>query len=243
MGGDGTQISAGGDVRIKVGPGGSITFGGTPMPAQPQPAPEPPPAPAPKVILILAANPRGTAALRLDEEQRAIGRVIQEGQLRDRLEVRVSPAMRIDDLHGALLQHRPAVVHFSGHGSARDGIVLSDQLGRPRPVPPQGLSDLFHIGGISGTVSCVVLNACSTEDQARAIARHVPCVIGMTHLVPDETAIAFAGGFYRGVAFGMSVQSAFDLGVNEAVLQGLGGSDLPRLIADHGVAEKLIIAS
>jgi len=61
--------------------------------------------------------------------------------------------------------------------------------------------------------------------------------------VPDETAIAFAEGFYRGVAFGHSVRTAFDLGVNAAVLRGLGGSDLPQLIADHGVAEKMIIAS
>lgn len=205
---------------------------------------ESPPQPVPKrrVILILAASPQGTASLRLDEEQRAIGRAIQEGTLRERLDLRVSPAARIEDLQHALLQHQPAVVHFSGHGSARNGIVFSDERGWPRPVPPRGLTALFGIPGIGDAISCVVLNACSTEEQARAIARHVPCVIGMSHRVPDETAIAFAEGFYRGVAFGHPVRTAFDLGVNAAVLNGLDGSDLPQLIADRDVAENLVIA-
>jgi hypothetical protein len=205
--------------------------------------PQPPPPPAPKVILILAANPRGTDTLRLDEEQRAIDRAVHEGTLRGRLEIRVSNAMRVEDLHSALLRHRPSVLHFSGHGSAREGIVFCDQLGIPRPVPPRGLAGVLGSAGIGATIDCVVLNACSTSDQAAAIAQHVACVVGMSHLVPDETAIMFAEGFYRGVAYGQSVRSAFDLGVNAAVLKGLGGADLPRLIAGPGVAERMVIAA
>jgi hypothetical protein len=72
---------------------------------------------------------------------------------------------------------------------------------------------------------CVLLNACLTASQAQAIAEHVDCVIGTTREIDDHAAIAFATGFYRAIAFGTSIGTAFALGCNQVELYGLSSYD------------------
>jgi hypothetical protein len=52
----------------------------------------------------------------------------------------------------------------------------------------------------------------------------------MKRAIDDRAAIAFAVGFYRALALGKSVRTAFDLGRNEIALRGLPDSDVPELI-------------
>src|SRR5262249_45142189 len=66
--------------------------------------------------LFLAANPARTY-LALDEEVRAIDAKIRGAEHRDRLSLLPHLAVRLDDLSGILLRHKPHVVHFSGHGT------------------------------------------------------------------------------------------------------------------------------
>jgi hypothetical protein len=187
-----------------------------------------------RTILVMSANPVGQQSLRLDEERRAIDRAVSPAG--DRLEVRTADAVRLDDLQPALLRHRPVIAHFSGHGSASAGILVVDDDGRARPVPPDALIELFRI--LSRHVRCVVLNACYTDEQARAIVAHVPCVVGMHHRVPDRTAIRFAAAFYEGIAYGESVRVAFELGLNSLRLHGDPDTDIPRLLATPGAADR-----
>src|SRR4051794_10778172 len=83
-----------------------------------------PAAPRP-VILLMSANPDRRQPLRLDEERREIDRVVTYARADDRLAVHKADAVRLDDLQPALLRHRPAIVHFSGHGSATEGILVT----------------------------------------------------------------------------------------------------------------------
>ncbi|MBO4207658.1 CHAT domain-containing protein [Micromonospora echinofusca] len=193
-----------------------------------------------RVILLMTANPLRTSALRLDQERRAIDQVVTLAQAGDWLTVRTADAVRLDDLQTALLRHRPVIAHFSGHGSQSHGILVNDDFGLPQPVPPHALSDLFGI--LRGALRCVVLNACFTHEQARAVARHVPCVIAMQGPVPDQTAIRFATGFYQGIAHGSSVRVAYELGRNLLSLHGHDDTQLPVLVAGEGVAEQTVIA-
>jgi hypothetical protein len=202
--------------------------------------PTPPVAVVPcRVILLLSANADGQQPLRLDEERRVIDRMVAHSRAGSRLEVRTADAVRLDDLHDALLRHRPVIAHFSGHGHPQDGIQVVDALGRARSVPPKALSELFRI--LHAELRCVVLNACHTDEQAAAIAAHVPCVVGMRRQVLDDTAVLFAAGFYRGIANGQSIRASFDLARNGLDLHGVPDSDVPRLIARAGDAERLII--
>lgn len=192
-----------------------------------------------QVILLLSANPDRQQPLRLDEERRQIDRAVRYAQAGDRLAVRTADAVRLDDLQEALLTHRPAIAHFSGHGSASAGILLTDDLGRARPVPPDALSELFRI--LRGGLRCVVLNACFTDQQARAIAAHVPCVVGMHSRVLDDAAIRFATGFYRGIAHAQSIGVSFQLGRNRLGLHGDADAVALRLFAAPGAADRPVI--
>ncbi|GEM_PF-3967358 len=66
--------------------------------------------------LFLAANPNGTTKLALDEEIREITQKIRLAENRDLLDVISVWAVRPDDLLQYLNQHKPQIVHFSGHG-------------------------------------------------------------------------------------------------------------------------------
>ncbi|HZN74176.1 MAG TPA: CHAT domain-containing protein [Micromonosporaceae bacterium] len=146
-------------------------------------------------------------------------------------------APRYQDLQELLLRHQPAMVHYAGH-SGVDGIVVEGEDGYAHAIPPAALEELFAI--VRGSVRCVVLNACLTMGQALAIGSHVPCVVGMSRLVPDHVAIIFAAGFYRAVAEGKSVTAAFRLGRNRLALCGLDVRG-PVLIDQFGEAENVFI--
>jgi hypothetical protein len=189
------------------------------------------------VVLVMSADAGQGLPLRLDEERREIVRAVRLADADDRIEVRTADAVRIDDLQNELQYHRPVIAHFSGHGSAT-GIVVVDDAGQAQSVPPQALSDLF---ALVGGLRCVVLNACFTDEQARAIASRVPFVVGMRGRVLDDTAIRFAAGFYQGIAHARSARDAFELGCNRLNLHGHADADVPRLLARPGASDRPII--
>ncbi|WP_437839853.1 AAA family ATPase [Sorangium sp. So ce1153] len=192
----------------------------------------------PATILFLSANPSGTARLELDEEYRDIEDERMRARLRDAFELRPVLAARIDDVRRALALHRPAVVHFGGHGQhagpaaggrdvrpvpgagdrpgERTELLLNDDAGRPAPVPIEALAELFRLEG--GSVRCVVLNACASLEQAKAIAQHVDCAIGTSRAITDKAALAFAKGFYGALFNGDTIEKAFASGRNEVAL-------------------------
>jgi hypothetical protein len=170
----------------------------------------------PMRILFLAANPTNTPSLRLDQEMRAIDQALRQSEFRDRFDIRQHWAVRYNDIQGYLLRHQPDIVHFSGHGGSSSEIVLEDEYGNSHPVSVRALSQLFSI--LKDNIRCVVLNACYSEDQGKAIAEHIDCVVGMSNAIGDTTAIAFASAFYQALGFGRDVQTAFDLSRSEKVL-------------------------
>lgn len=161
-------------------------------------------------ILFLAANPSDTTRLRLGAESRAIDTALRMSDFREQFNLELRYAVRFSDLRSALLQYQPHIVHFSGHGSDSDEIVLEDSEGNSAPVSTEVLSDLFET--LKDRIHCVVLNACFSESQAEAIVQHVDCVIGMSQAIQDEDAIAFTSAFYEALGFGRDVKTAFELG-------------------------------
>jgi len=190
-------------------------------------------------ILFLAANPLDTDPLRLSAEVRTIDERLRLAEFRDRFELIQHWAVRAGDLSEFLLRHQPHIVHFAGHGSDAGEIVLEDELGQAKAVPPAALAQLFRI--LKDNVRLVVLNACLSLPQARAIAKEIDCVAGMTRAISDEAAIRFAGGFYRGLGYGRSVQTAFDLGRNEIDLSSLDDDAKPRLLTKSGIKASNVV--
>jgi hypothetical protein len=86
-----------------------------------------------------------------------------------------------------------------------------------------------------GNLRLVVLNACNTRPQAEALTEVVDCVVSMNRSITDRAAIKFAASFYGALAFGRSVQKAFDQGVARLSAEGIGESDTPELLVRAGV--------
>jgi hypothetical protein len=82
----------------------------------------------------------------------------------------------------------------------------------------------------------VVLNACYSEQQAEAIAKHIDYVVGMKKAIGDEAAIKFAVGFYDALGAGMNYEIAFDFGRNAIDLRGIPEHLTPVLKAVNKVA-------
>lgn len=162
-------------------------------------------------ILVLAANPKTTPQLRLDEEVREIKEGLRRSKNRDQFDLRSEWAVRVRDLRRALLEHEPQILHFSGHGE-EDGLLLENNMGFPEPVASNVLSDLFRL--FSQQVECVVLSACHSAKQAAAIRKHIRYVIGMRAEIEDRGAIEFSTGFYDALGMGTTIEDAFQLGRN-----------------------------
>jgi tetratricopeptide (TPR) repeat protein len=184
-------------------------------------------------ILFLASNPDATSPLYLDEEIRSITNKIRASDYRDVLELVSLWAVRPDDLLQALNEHKPQIVHFSGHGSTTGEIVLMDHNRQVKPVSAAALKMLFTT--LKGNIQLVVLNACYSQTQAEAITEVVDCAIGMSTAVGDEAAIAFAASFYRAVGFGCSIQAAFDQGITALLLDGIPEDRTPELLVKGGI--------
>ena len=178
-----------------------------------------------KKILILSANPKDTNTLRLDEEVREIQTALKRANNRSLFEIVTSSAIRVDDLRRALLDDKPSIVHFSGHGKGTQGLVLENDLGQTQLVSTQALASLFKL--FQENVECVLLNACYSEAQAVAIHQHIDCVIGMNEAIGDQTAIKFAVGFYDALGAGKPYDDCFELGRASIDLEGIAESETP----------------
>lgn len=184
--------------------------------------------PPQRTILILAANPKGTTPLRLDEEVREIEEGLRRSEQRSAFLVKSRWATRPLDMQRAVLEEKPQIVHFSGHGVGTDGIVLEDASGQAKPVGGRALAKLFQL--LADQVECVLLNACHSQKQAVAIAEHIGTVIGMSQAVGDKAALQFAIGFYDALGAGRDYVFAYQWGCTAIELEGIEESLTPVLL-------------
>jgi hypothetical protein len=172
-----------------------------------------------RTILFLAANPRGTQQLRLDEEVKKIEQGLERARQRDHFRLVQKWAVTDDDLRRALLDNEPEIVHFSGHGSGVDGLYFEDDQGKVHEIPGDALARLFEL--CADHVKCVLLNACYSESQAESIVQHIDNVVGMKKAIGDEAAIKFAVGFYDALGAGRDFEVAYKFGCIAIDLKGI----------------------
>ncbi|MFN8443137.1 MAG: CHAT domain-containing protein [Caldilineaceae bacterium] len=193
-------------------------------------------------ILFLAANPSDLVHLQIDEEIRSITNKLRASDLRDRIEIVTAFAARSDDLLQSFNEHKPHIVHFSGHGNDAGELMFVGDSGQPEPVSQRAILELFRV--LHQECRVVLLNACYSLEQAQAIASVVDCAIGMKAELIDEAAILFAASFYRAIGFGHSIQNAFDQGRAALLLKGIPLEDAPTLLVKTGVdANNILLVS
>ena len=182
-----------------------------------------------KKILILTAIPKG---LRLDIEVRSIEEAIRRALQRDRFVIQVRTAIRPRDFRRVIAEEKPFIVHFCGHGLENGDLMLEDDNGHPKTVTPVALAQLFKLH--SKYVHCVVLNACHSEQTAKAISQHIQYVIGMNQAINDTSAIVFSQGFYDALGYENKdiyeeIERAFEEGKIAIAIEGVSGLQTPVL--------------
>lgn len=209
-------------------------------------------------VLFLSANPDARAPIAIREEHDQIREELRSAEFRDAFELHSVVAANVVRLSRALLEHRPRVVHFSGHGSIESGLQLEARpgpgvIGRDIvPVAPADPadSDAHPLGAeplarlLSAQrdhVQVVVLNACHTATLAEAIAREIDCVIGTTSAIGDDAARAFSVAFYQALANGHTVKAAFEHGCACLGARGFPDQDFLVLHTREGVDAATIV--
>lgn len=86
-------------------------------------------------VLFMASNPSDSGRLRLDEEARSINEMIRKSEHRDSVRFETRWATRSEDIFQAINELNPSIVHFSGHGSETEELVLQDKMEQHSSYP------------------------------------------------------------------------------------------------------------
>lgn len=172
-------------------------------------------------ILLVIAAPTDRPGLRVGEElfhlDSALAELTESGQVKT---VRLDHAS-LESLDNALLQTRPHILHFIGHGDfvADEGLLVFESDATP------GASDTIAGRQLAvllrnhlAYLRMVFLNSCMGATASRVdpfggvaqslIRRGIPAVIAMQFPIPDKAALALSRHFYRYLAAGQPVDAA-----------------------------------
>ncbi|MDO9599353.1 MAG: CHAT domain-containing protein [Azoarcus sp.] len=172
-------------------------------------------------LLIASAAPAGRPDLAVGEELAQLDTALGELAGGGLVQVTRLAHTSLESLDTALLQHRPHVLHFIGHGdfTGDDGmIVLEAENPRGAADPIAGRQLAILLRNHLASLRLVFLNSCmgattSHRDPFGGVAqnlirRGIPAVIAMQFAIPDQAAIALARHFYRYLAAGQPVDTA-----------------------------------
>lgn len=174
--------------------------------------------------LVVVAQPLGTAALAVEDEQERVRASFRRLIDRGLMEVEVLSDATPESLHRLIQSCRMEergfdIVHFIGHGDfdreANEGkLLFVSRDGGAQLVHRRTLREIFCGRGIQ----LIFLNACDTarDDQAESnrgiaqslVAAGLPAVVANQYKVLDPSAITFADHFYWSLAQGASLGEA-----------------------------------
>lgn len=164
-----------------------------------------------KTILILGVNPPDTAQLDLLSEINKLEEAIQRSRNKDNFEVKWKVAGQEKYLRRHILDIKPHIIHFCGHGT-KEGLIFQNDEKQSYLLKNEFIVDLLK--EFNDRIECVVLNACETETLATLLAEHLNYAIGMKLEVKDKAAIEFSEGFYDTLGAENNMEKAFNLAKN-----------------------------
>ncbi|HEK1388368.1 TPA: hypothetical protein SMR00_000405 [Pseudomonas aeruginosa] len=191
-------------------------------------------------VAFFATDPATASDRRLllDEEVREIHQKIRLSDHRDAVKLESRWALRPGDILQYMNELKPTIVHFSGHGSDQNELVLQDRNGDAAFVPMASIVATFEL---YDSVRLVFFNTCHSFNQAAACTQYVDAAIGMNQSIGDEAARVFSAQFYSAIGFGCSIPIAFKQAKNALMLEGISEEPTPELYLRDGVDESDLI--
>ncbi|MDX1941613.1 MAG: tetratricopeptide repeat protein [Saprospiraceae bacterium] len=177
----------------------------------------------PLKILFMVATPAGVTQLNFEQEEKKLLLALLPLMGKGLVQVHFTNNGSLEDLEEKLLENKFHVLHFSGHGSYRNGkgtLALEAPLtGELKEADVDTLTDLFDRLNKKGRrPDLVVLSACQTAQGesgelagiADALIReNIPAVIAMASSVLDDCAAHFTTAFYDFLSQGLPLPDAF----------------------------------
>jgi hypothetical protein len=159
-------------------------------------------------VLYLTASPPGGDPLRTDAEVNNVLGALRGAKYRDLVDARPIPAASPQDLINGINDHRPHVVHFSGHGNA-DGLLFDNASVSTPAGKAVGFEVLAKLlAATEQPPTLVVLNACYSLHGAEVLLEAAPVIIAMSETINDAAAGIFATQFYAAIASAQPVHAA-----------------------------------
>jgi CHAT domain len=194
-------------------------------------------------VLYLTADTGRHLRLRVDAEIRKVKEAIRGSEYKDNITVDYSPAAGLRTLQDGLNDHRPQIIHFSGHGNM-GGIAMDN--GRVENPVSEALSFSLLAKALAATDSpptVVVLNSCNSSGALNALLKQGLIVVSMKASISDLAAIAFAPRFYAAIASGQSIKAAFAQGKVAVENASISEADTPELFWPSDInPAKIILA-
>jgi hypothetical protein len=172
-----------------------------------------------RTIVLLGANPKGFAQLRIGEEFRRINAAISKGKPRGKLKILKSEENVTTQSLVHWVGQQPDIIHFSGYGS-EGGIYLIGENGSKQLFSKTALKLLMK--QLKGCDSTILLNTGKTGSLAYEISAPGMYVIGFIDPVSDKDAITFAETFYQALSNGKTIPEAYRDGVVVTMTQSSG---------------------
>ena len=192
-------------------------------------------------VLYLLANPASQESLRTDAEFRLVQDEVRGSKHRAKIELIISPAADTKSILNGINDHRPQIVHFSGHGG-NNGIWLDDGKVHKSIGRSMGFDLLTEtLSATTAPPRLLVLNACDTLAGAKRILEAVEVVIAMSDSISDIGAATFAAQFYAAIASAQPISAALKQGILAMKAASLTDAHLPQMVFRKGVDPKKIV--
>ncbi|MFX0086045.1 MAG: GTP-binding protein [Candidatus Hodarchaeota archaeon] len=163
------------------------------------------------LILYLHANPKDKdfrLPLDVNKEINKIREQIEKEKFDDKIESKNFGHLQFKNLPYYLRKYKPHIVHFTGHGEKDGQLILVNDRGRAKRIKLDNFVNAFKPH--KERLHLIMLNACWSAIFAKALAKHIDCVIGWSTDVNQEVASNFSTHFFGGLAGGLSIQESYE---------------------------------
>ncbi len=148
-----------------------------------------------ETILVVTASPKEEKQLNIAKEFRLMRENLHPAS---GYRIELLPDIAFNQLKTYVINYRPSIIHFSGHGS-ENGEMIFNENGKSNPISVEDFK--YEIDFLqketNNCIKCIILNACHAESQIYSLSKKLDYIIGTTDNISDNLAIEFTHRFYK----------------------------------------------